>query len=64
MIEKVFNRIFQRSLIKKFNFILHKEEEARPEHTIGLYPCKPIYLDILTMHRYLINYTANMLLIV
>jgi len=35
--------------------VAHKEEEeAEPEHAIGLHPRKTIYLDILTTHTHLI----------
>ena len=33
--------------------VVSKEEETKTEHTIGLYPRKTIYLDMLTMHTQL-----------
>ena len=35
--------------------VFHKEEETKPEHAIGLYPRKTIYLDILTTQTHLIT---------
>ena len=34
---------------------VHKKEETKREHAIRLYPCKTIYLDILTKHIHLIT---------
>ena len=36
--------------------VVYKEEETKPEHAIGLYPRKTIYLDILTTHTHLIGF--------
>ena len=35
--------------------VISEEEETTPEHAIGLYPRKTIYLDILTTHTHLIT---------
>ena len=52
----------QKTRLFNLRDVVHKEE-AKPEHAIGLYSGKTVYLDILTTHTHLTT-MPNVLLIV